>query len=141
MKLHSGDMVVVITGKDRGKVGRVLRVLPEEGRVVVADINMRTRFIKKTPQNPGRQVRFEASIAASNVMLLDPKTKKPSRIGWRLVGGKKERFAKRSGEALATGRKLSKLAEEGAGTKDKGLRTKDKKTSATDSPSSSQSPP
>jgi len=140
MKLHAGDTVVVITGKDKGKTGRILRVLPKEQRVVVADINMRTRFIKKTPQNAGRQVRFEASIAAGNVMLLDPKTKKPTRIGWRTTGGKSERFAKRSGEALTLGRKLQKLAEEGLGTKDKGLRTKDKKTSATDSPSPSPSP-
>lgn len=126
MKLHAGDNVVVITGKDRGKVGRVLRVLPEESRVVVADINMRTRFIKKTPQNPGRQVRFEASIAVSNVMLLDPKSKKPTRIGWKVVGDKKERVAKRSGEMLASGKKFQKLAEEGS-TKDKGQKPTEKK--------------
>ncbi len=112
MKLHAGDTVVVITGKDRGKTGRILRVLPAENRVVVADINMRTRFIKKTPQSAGRQVRFEASIAAGNVMFLDPKTKKPTRVGWRITKGKKERFAKRSGEALVAGRKLQKLVEE-----------------------------
>jgi len=113
MKLHVGDTVVVITGKDKGKTGRVLRVHPEDSRVVVSDINMRTRFTKKTPQAPGRQVKFEASIAAGNVMLLDPKTKKPTRIGFRMVGDKKERFAKRSGEALASGKKLQKLSEEG----------------------------
>jgi large subunit ribosomal protein L24 len=140
MKLHAGDTVVVITGKDRGKVGRILRILPHENRVVVADINMRTRFIKKTPQGAGRQVRFEASIAASNVMLLDPKTKKPTRIGYRLTGTK-ERFAKRSGETLASGKKLAKLAEEGLGTKDKGQGTKEKKKRAADSPSASPPSP
>ena len=114
MKLHVGDTIVVITGKDKGKTGRVLRVHPEDARVVVSDINMRTRFTKKTPQAPGRQVRFEASIAAGNVMLLDPKLKKPTRIGFRIVSGKKERFAKLSGEALASGKKLQKLSEEGA---------------------------
>ena len=112
MKLHAGDMVVVITGKDKGKTGRILRILTAENRVVVTGANMRTRHIKKTPQNPGRKIQYEASIHASNVMFLDPKTKKPTRVGYRFTGDKKERFAKVSGDVIVSGRKLRKLVEE-----------------------------
>ncbi len=128
MKLHTGDLVVVIAGKDKGKTGRILRVLAESSRVVVAGINMRTRHIKKTLQAAGRVVRYEASLHASNVMAIDPKTKKRTRIGYRLKDGLKERIAKRSGEELATGRKLKKLVEEDeASTKGEAKQTKQKK--------------
>jgi len=70
-------------------------------RLVVGDINMRTRHIKKNPQQAGQRIRYEASIAASNVMLLDAKTRKPTRIGMRTdEKGRKVRFAKVSGEAI-----------------------------------------
>ncbi|MEK7137776.1 MAG: 50S ribosomal protein L24, partial [Patescibacteria group bacterium] len=85
MKLHAGDTVVVISGKDKGKTGRIMRVLLLEDRVIVAGVNMRTRHLKKTPQTPGRKVQYEASIHASNVALLDSKLKKPTRIGYRLT--------------------------------------------------------
>lgn len=101
MKLHTGDTVLVISGKDKGKTGSILRVLPEQHRVVVAGINMRTRHFKKTPQQPGRKVRYEASLSSSNVMALDPKTKKPTRIGFTLdEKGRKTRIARVSGEAV-----------------------------------------
>jgi large subunit ribosomal protein L24 len=112
MKLHTGDNVVIITGKDKGKTGRILRLLSTTNRIVVAGINMRTRHIKKTPQAPGRKIRYEASLHASNVMIVDPKGKKGSRIGSRITDGKKERFAKKSGEALVSGKKLRKLMED-----------------------------
>lgn len=112
MKLHTGDNVVVIAGKDKGKVGRILRVLTDRGRIVVAGVNMRTKHMKKTPQSPGRKIRYEASMSVSNVMLIDPKTKKRSRIGRRSgESGGLERFAKNSGEALLSGHKLKKLVE------------------------------
>ena len=115
MKLHTGDTVVIIAGKDKGKTGRILRVLQETHRVVIAGANMRTRHMKKTAQAPGRIVRYEGSLDVSNVMVVDPKTKKRSRIGRRLDDrGKKERFAKKSGEALLSGKKLKKLVEEEA---------------------------
>src|SRR3989344_4750652 len=102
MKMHTGDTVLIISGKDKGKSGSILRVLPDQNRVVVAGINMRTRHFKKTPQQAGRKVRFEASLSASNVMILDPKTKKPSRIGYKVDDkGKKKRIAKLSGELVA----------------------------------------
>lgn len=124
MKLHTGDSVVIITGKDRGKTGRILRVLPEKSRVVVTGLNMRTRHMRKTAQAPGRIVRYEASIHASNVMAVDPKTKKRTRIGYKEHDGKWERVAKKSGELLVSGRKLRKMLEEDM--KDKGQGTKDK---------------
>lgn len=106
MKIHTGDTVLVITGKDRGKVGSVLRVLTD--RVVVSGINMRTRHIKKTAQRAGQRIRYEASIAVGNVMLLDPKTKKPTRIGYRIdAAGHKTRIALVSGEVIA---KVSKVS-------------------------------
>ena len=102
MKIHTGDTILVISGKDKGKVGSVLRVL--EGRVVVSDVNLRTRHIRKTAQGPGQRIRYEASIAVSNLMLIDPKTKKPTRIGMRVdAKGHKVRFAKVSGEVIVVG--------------------------------------
>lgn len=103
MKIHAGDSVLVISGKDKGKTGTVLKVL--DGRVVVSDVNMRTRHVKKTPQQAGQRIRYEASLSASNVMILDPKTKKPTRIGVRLdEKGHKVRFAKVSGEIVRAGK-------------------------------------
>jgi len=102
MKITTGDTVVIITGKDKGKTGTVLRTLPATSRVVVAGINMRTKHIKATPQKAGQRLQYEASIHASNVMLLDAKTKKPTRIGFSVSEkGKKERIAKRSGEVIS----------------------------------------
>jgi large subunit ribosomal protein L24 len=103
MKIHNGDIVVINTGKDKGKQGIVLRVLETKNRVVVEGINMRVRHIKKTPQAPGQRISYEASIHASNVQIIDPKTKKPTRIGYKVDAktGKKTRIAKASGEVIA----------------------------------------
>ncbi|MFA6039481.1 MAG: 50S ribosomal protein L24 [Candidatus Peribacteraceae bacterium] len=100
MKLHTGDTVVVISGKDKGKTGSIMRVIHARNHVVVGGINMRTRHIKKTYQEAGRIVKYEASMNASKVMLVDPKTKKPTRIGFAIKEGKKVRIAKRSGEVV-----------------------------------------
>lgn len=101
MKIHTGDTVLVITGKDKGKQGTVMRVLPHQSRLVIEGINMRTRHIKKTAQEAGQRLKYEASIHVSNVMLLDPKTKKPTRVGFKTdAKGKKTRIARVSGEAL-----------------------------------------
>lgn len=101
MKVRAGDTVVVITGKDKGRTGQVLRVLKNKGRIVVADINMRTRHMRKTPNRAGEIVKYEASIDASNVMVVDPKSKKRSRVGYKIDGkGKKTRIFKRSGDAI-----------------------------------------
>lgn len=101
MKIHTGDTVLIISGKDKGKTGSVMRVLAEDNRVVVGGINIRTRHVKKTFQQAGRIVKYEASISASNVMILDPKTGKPSRIGYKVdEKGRKIRISKVSGEEV-----------------------------------------
>ncbi|OGJ42148.1 50S ribosomal protein L24 [Candidatus Peregrinibacteria bacterium RIFCSPLOWO2_01_FULL_48_20] len=97
MKLKTGDTVIVIAGKDRNKIGKVLRVVKKNGRVVVEGINKVVRHMKKTKQRAGQKVTFEAPLHASNVMLLDPKTKKATRVGYKISkDGKKERIAKKS---------------------------------------------
>ena len=101
MKLHTGDTVLIISGKDRGKTGSIMRVLDDENRIVVAGVNIRTRHVKKTFQQAGRILKYEASLSASNVMILDPKTGKPARIGYKIdEKGKKIRVSKISGEEV-----------------------------------------
>ncbi|OGJ54745.1 50S ribosomal protein L24 [Candidatus Peribacteria bacterium RIFCSPHIGHO2_02_FULL_49_16] len=101
MKIRVGDSVVIITGKDKGKVAQVLRVFADDNRLIVEGANMRTKHIRKTPQRPGERIRYEASLHASNVMIIDPKTKKRSRIRFDdEAGGKKLRVAVRSSEPL-----------------------------------------
>lgn len=126
MKIRAGDFVVIITGKDKGRTGNVLHVLPMKSRVVVEGLNMRTRHIPKTPQRAGQKIRYEASLHVSNVMLVDPKTKKRTRIGFVLENGVKKRVARRSGEALAGVRadEASKTKE----TKARGKKASSKKT-------------
>lgn len=100
MKLSHGDSVIVTAGKDKGKKGTIMRVLHASNRVIVSGVNMVTKHVKKTAQSEGKKMKYEVSMSASNVMILDPKTGKPSRIGYKVVGGKKVRFAKKSGTAL-----------------------------------------
>lgn len=102
MKIRTGDIVVIISGKDKGKQGKILRVFPDKNRVVVEGGNMRIRHIKKTAQQAGQRISYEASLHASNVMIIDPKTKKPSRIGYKIdtKTGKKTRIALKSGEEI-----------------------------------------
>ena len=106
MRIRTDDMVKVIGGKDSGKTGRVIRTEPQRDRVYVEGLNMVKRHEKPRPtQNTQRQgqvlggiVDKEGPIHVSNVMLLDPKDNKPTRVGVRRdKGGKRERFAKRSG--------------------------------------------
>lgn len=92
MDLRKGDKVVVIAGKDKGKTGEIQKVLPRTNRVVVEGVNLRKKHKKPTQNNPeGSIVEVYAPIDASNVMILDPKTKKPVRIGHKIVKGKKVR--------------------------------------------------
>ena len=101
MNLVKGDTVIVIAGRDKGKTGVIQKVIPESNRVVVENVNLRKKHKKPTQQNPdGGIVEVYAPIDASNVMLLDPKTKKPTRIGHKIVKGKKVRYAKKSGTTL-----------------------------------------
>ncbi len=99
--IQKGDKVLIITGKDRGKIGLVERVLSRENRVVITGMNIVKRHQKRSAQNPqGGIIEKTASIHASNVMLLDPKTDKPTRIGYKISGQDKVRIAKRSGETV-----------------------------------------
>lgn len=103
MKIKQDDQVLVIAGKDKGKKGKILRILEKSNRVVVEKINMRTKHLKKSASKPGEIIHYEAPLSASNVMVLDPKSGKPTRIGYKkLETGKKIRIAKISGETLAT---------------------------------------
>jgi large subunit ribosomal protein L24 len=101
MNLVKGDKVIVIAGRDKGKTGVIQKVIPESNRVVVENVNVRKKHKKPTQANPeGSIVEVYAPIDASNVMLEDPKTKKPTRVGHKEVKGKKVRFAKKSGQVL-----------------------------------------
>ena len=110
MKIKTGDTVVVIAGKDSKQVtkkgvesttGKVLKVYPETNKVVVEGVNKVKKHQKPTQQNTqGSIIEKEAPIDASNVMLLDPKTKTPTRVGYKMENGKKVRYAKKSGTVL-----------------------------------------
>jgi large subunit ribosomal protein L24 len=100
-KIKKGDKVVVITGRDKGKSGEVLRVLREDNRVLVQGVNMVKRHTRPQPGNPGGIVEKEASIHISNVAHIDPKSNKPTRVGYKLLeDGRKVRVARRSAEVL-----------------------------------------
>jgi len=101
MKLKLNDKVLVISGKDKGKTGKITKIINKHDRIVVEKINIRTKHIKKTAQRQGEKIRFEAPISSSNVMILDPSLNKPTRIGYkRLENGKKERISRLSGVSL-----------------------------------------
>ena len=100
-KIRKGDKVVVLTGKDRGRSGEVLRVIPKEGRAVVTGINMIKRHQRQTPSQEAGIVNREAPIQLSNLALADPKDGKATRVGFKtLDDGRKVRFAKRSGDLI-----------------------------------------
>lgn len=102
MHVKKDDNVIVITGKDKGKKGRVIAAYPAKNRVLVEGINMVKKHTKPSQVNPqGGILNQEAAIHVSNVMPVDPKTGEPTRVGYKtLDGGKKVRIAKKSGEAL-----------------------------------------
>ena len=101
LKIRKGDKVVVIAGKDKGKAGEVLRVMPSEMRVLVQGVNIVKRHTRPAMGNPGGIVEKEAPLHVSNVAHLDPKDRKPTRVGFKtLDDGRKVRFAKRSGELI-----------------------------------------
>lgn len=101
MNLIKGDKVVVIAGNDKGKEGIIQKVYPKLNRVVVEGVNVRKKHKKPTQNSPeGTIVEVYAPIDASNVALIDPKTKKPTRVGHKVVKGKKVRVALKSGTVL-----------------------------------------
>jgi large subunit ribosomal protein L24 len=102
MLIRKGDVVRVVTGDDKGATGKVLRVLRDEDKLVVEGINKVYRHLKPSRRNPqGGRLSKEMPVSASNVMLIDPGSNKPTRIGVRILAdGSKERYAKKSGAAL-----------------------------------------
>lgn len=101
MKLKVNDQIMVIAGKDKGKSGKITKVDRKNNRVTVEKLNLRTKHIKKTHNQAGEKITFEAPISASNVMALDPKSGKPTRIVYKaLINGKKERVSQKSGSSL-----------------------------------------
>lgn len=102
-KLHikKGDTVYVNAGNDKGKTGKVLTVIPDKDRVIVEGVNIVSKHTKPNSKNPqGGIIKQEAGIHVSNVNLIDPSTRKPTRVGYRMENGKKVRFAKKSGEEI-----------------------------------------
>lgn len=101
LHVKTGDTVYVISGKDKGKTGKVKKVFPKKGKIVVEGINMVTKHLKPSPANPqGGVVTSEAALFSCKVMLFDEKTGKPTRVGHKIVDGKKVRVSKKSGEVL-----------------------------------------
>jgi large subunit ribosomal protein L24 len=100
-KVKKGDKVVVIAGRDKGKKGEVLRVLREDNRVIVQGVHVVKRHTRQSASSPGGIVEKESSIHISNVAHVDPKSGKPTRVGFKFLGdGRKVRFARRSGETI-----------------------------------------
>jgi large subunit ribosomal protein L24 len=101
LKIRKGDHVVVITGKDKGKKGEVLKVMPAENRVIVRGVAVVRRHQRQTAAQEGGIITKEGPIHVSNVALEDPKDGSPTRVGYKfLKDGRKVRFAKRSGEII-----------------------------------------
>lgn len=102
MKLKVNDHIIVIAGKSKGKTGKILKINHKTDRVIVEKVNLVKKHKKKSGNAPGERKEMEAPIHVSNVMLLDPKDQKPTRIGYRVrKDGKKERYAKKSGTSLS----------------------------------------
>ena len=100
-KIRKGDKVVVLSGKDKGKTGDVLRAMPRDGKVIVSGVNIATRHRKPTQLNPqGGLERREAAMHVSKVAIADPKTGKPTRVRFETKDGKKVRVAAKSGELI-----------------------------------------
>lgn len=101
LKIKKGDYVVLLAGKDKGKSGEVIKVLPKENRAIVQGVNMVKRHQRQSAQQDGGIISREAPIHVSNLALEDPKDGKPTRVGYKfLKDGRKVRFARRSGEVI-----------------------------------------
>ncbi len=99
-KIRKGDKVVVLAGKDKGRTGEVVQVMPKEDKAVVRGINMIVRHQKQSASQEGGIIRREAPLHVSNIAIADPKDNKPTRVGFEVRDGKKVRIAKRSGEVI-----------------------------------------
>ncbi|MDD6241394.1 MAG: 50S ribosomal protein L24 [Eubacteriales bacterium] len=101
MKIKTGDTVIVLSGDDKGKIGKVLKAMPKENKVLVEGVNAAKKHVKPSQANPQGTVKdINLPIDASNVAVVDPKTNKATRIGYKTVDGKKVRIAKKSGTEI-----------------------------------------
>ena len=100
MNIKKDDTVIVISGKDKGKKGKVLKAMPKENRVIVEGVNMQTKHAKATRNTPAEIKHQEGPIDASNVMFWDSKEKAPTRIGYVVEEGKKYRISKKTGNKI-----------------------------------------
>lgn len=104
MKLKKNDIVMIVAGNDRGKTGKILKVFPKNKRLIIEGINMRKRHTKPSQKNPqGGILEKEASIHVSNVMMLDPKTNEPTRLGAQIILDEKSGKQKRARVSKASG--------------------------------------
>ena len=100
-KIRKGDRVIVTAGRDKGKHGEVRQVRPEDGRAIVAGVNLVRRHTRQTAQTEGGIISKESTIHLSNLAILDPKTGKPTRVGFKMLDdGRKVRVAKGSGDLI-----------------------------------------
>ena len=100
-KIKKGDKVVVLTGRDKGRTGEVVQVMPKEERALVRGVNFVKRHQRQTMNQEGGIIQKEAPIQLSNLALADPKDGKPTRVGFKVLDdGRKVRFAKRSGDLI-----------------------------------------
>ncbi|MCY4387697.1 MAG: 50S ribosomal protein L24 [Desulfurellaceae bacterium] len=100
-RIKKNDSVMIIAGKERGKIGKVIRVQPQQERAVVERLNMVKRHVKpRGPQDSGGILEKEASIHLSNLMLVDPQDGRPTRVGFKVVDGRKMRVSRRTGNVL-----------------------------------------
>jgi len=99
-KIRKGDKVVVLAGKDKGRSGEVVRVMPKDDKALVRGVNLVRRHQKQSASQEGGIITKEAPIHLSNIAIADPKDGKPTRVGFEVKDGKKVRIAKRSGEVI-----------------------------------------
>ncbi len=101
MKIKKGDTVIIISGKDKGRTGKVLRAFPSASKVLIDGINVKKRHQRPTRQNQhGQIVDKSLPVHISNVAFIDPKTNKPTRVGYKVEGDKKVRVARKSGSVI-----------------------------------------
>ena len=98
--VRKGDLVMVVAGADKGKQGNVVEVFHDKQRVVVEDVNIVKKHRKPTQSTPGGILEIPAAIHVSNIMLIDPKSGEPTRVGRKIVDGKSVRYSKKSGEII-----------------------------------------
>ena len=100
MRIKKDDTVIVLTGKDKGKTGKVLKAMPKDGKVIVEGVNIQTKHQKQTQKEAAEIKHQEGPIDVSNVMYYDAKTKAPTRIGYKVENGKKVRVSKKTGAVI-----------------------------------------